>query len=55
MEIREGIDGFCIRPARRVEKIIYAYRYKCLYNRDYTTRNVSEGYLNAVLAHIKRR
>lgn len=54
MEIKIGFDGFCIRPVRRAEKMIYAYRYKCLWNRDYTTRNMSGCYLNDVLLHIKR-
>ena len=55
MEIAIGIDGFCIRPATSAEKIIYAYKYKCMYNSLYRTRNVSTEYLNKTLAHIKRR
>ena len=54
MEIAIGIDGFCIRPVSNAEKIIYAYKYKCMYNNLYITRHVSTEYLNKTLAHIKR-
>ncbi len=54
MEIKQGIDGFCITPSRGIEKIIYAYNYKFLWNREYTTRNITKDYLNSVLNHLKR-